>query len=133
LVQGVNLAEAEMNDTACWILVEKCHDTGSKLSESEATDFVRWFDATMARAYNRGLWGAAYVMNGGCGDDSFIDFRCCLISRGEAALLGALKDPDRVRPTRPCGQSRYVPIQWWCYPDTNSRSDRYRLRRAMDP
>lgn len=100
-----------MNDTACWILVETCHDTAlndmefkcqlvhdavSKLSEADVADFVRWFDATMGRAYTWGLWGAAYVMNGGCGDDAFANFCACLISRGEAALVKALADPDSI-------------------------------------
>ncbi len=98
-----------MNDTACWILVEACHATAlndmelkcrlvrdavGALSEADAADFVRWFDATMARTYTWGIWGAAFVMNGGCGDDAFRDFRACLISRGEARVMQALEDPD---------------------------------------
>ena len=98
-----------MTDTDCWILLEQCHDMAlndmelksrlvreaiERLPEADAADMLRFFDAAMARCYTWPLWGAAYVMNGGCGDDTFNDFRACLISRGEAAVLGALKDPD---------------------------------------
>jgi hypothetical protein len=48
----------------------------------------------MDRAYSWPLWGAAYVINGGCGDDSFSDFRASLISRGRTAFDRALNDPD---------------------------------------
>src|SRR5207248_2249239 len=36
----------------------------------------------------------AYVINGGCGDDTFSDFRASLISRGQQAFERALSDPD---------------------------------------
>jgi hypothetical protein len=48
----------------------------------------------MDRAYSYNLWGAAYVIHGGCGDDTFNDFRSSLISRGRASFERALADPD---------------------------------------
>lgn len=32
--------------------------------------------------YRRDLWAAAYIIGGGCSDDSFIDFRAGLIAQG---------------------------------------------------
>ncbi len=98
-----------MTDTECWILIEQCHDMAlndmelkcrlireavERLPDDSAADMVRFLDTQMSRCYTWPLWGAAYVMNGGCGDDGFHDFRACLISRGEAAVVKALKDPD---------------------------------------
>lgn len=66
----------------------------SKLSKDAALEFARLFDAMVDKAYCGPLWGAAYVINGGCGDDSFVDFRASLISRGRSAFERALSDPD---------------------------------------
>src|SRR5205807_9971881 len=40
------------------------------------------------------LWGAAYLINGGCSDDGFDYFRAWLISRGRTVYEAAIKDPD---------------------------------------
>jgi Protein of unknown function (DUF4240) len=37
---------------------------------------------------------AAYVINGGCGDDSFQDFRASLIFRGRTSFRNAVTDPE---------------------------------------
>ena len=76
---------------------EKCEllrDALARLSRQDAVDFSRLFDAMMDRAYSWPLWGAAYVINGGCGDDTFSDFRASLISRGRKAYESALADPE---------------------------------------
>lgn len=63
--------------------------------EAEAiAAFQRHFDEEHARAYTWPLWGAAYLMEGGCSDDGFIDFRYGLISRGQKIFESALADPD---------------------------------------
>lgn len=41
-----------------------------------------------------GPLGAAYVINGGCSDDGFIDFRSWLIAQGKAVYDAALADPE---------------------------------------
>ncbi len=56
--------------------------------------FQAKYDELLARAYRWDLWGAAYLMNGGCSDDGFRYFRDWLISEGEAAYEAALADPD---------------------------------------
>jgi Protein of unknown function (DUF4240) len=65
------------------------------LQKDEPLGFAQQFDAMMDKAYNWPLWGAAYVINGGCSDDSFADFRASLISRGRAAFERALADRTR--------------------------------------
>jgi hypothetical protein len=46
------------------------------------------------RAYTYDLWGAAYVIEDGCSDDCFRDFRGYLISLGRGPYETALRDPD---------------------------------------
>jgi predicted DNA-binding WGR domain protein len=65
-----------------------------KLPEPE----IRSFDAVlwerMDESYRADLWGAAYIINGGCSDDGFDYFRGWLILQGEKAFTEALKEPD---------------------------------------
>lgn len=48
----------------------------------------------MDLAYSWDLWGAAYVIHGGCGDDTFVDFRASLISRGRSVFVKATSSPE---------------------------------------
>jgi hypothetical protein len=50
------------------------------------------------RAYTWDLWAAAYVIEDGCSDDCFRDFRAYLISLGRAPYEAALDDPDSLAP-----------------------------------
>jgi hypothetical protein len=65
-----------------------------KLSLNEIAAFQRQYDTQIARAYRWDLWGAAYVMNGGCSDDGFRYFRDWLISEGSRTFEAALKSPE---------------------------------------
>jgi hypothetical protein len=47
-----------------------------------------------AQSYRNDLWAAAYIMNGGCSTDGFMDFRSWLIGQGEAIYTAALRDPE---------------------------------------
>ncbi|CAN7651757.1 DUF4240 domain-containing protein [Bradyrhizobium sp. LjRoot220] len=98
-----------MDEEGFWKVVQRAHDLSggdmdqkcdalrqliSALSKDEALEFAQHFDAMMHEAYNWPLWGAAYVIDGGCSDDAFTDFRTALISRGPQAFERALADPD---------------------------------------
>jgi hypothetical protein len=48
----------------------------------------------LGRAYRVDLWAAAYLIRGGCSDDSFLYFRCWLLARGKKVFEAALADPD---------------------------------------
>jgi Protein of unknown function (DUF4240) len=48
--------------------------------------------------YTWKIWGAASVIEDGCSDDCFRDFRAYLISLGSAAVQQALRDPDGLAP-----------------------------------
>jgi len=60
----------------------------------EVMEFQHKYDELLERAYRWDLWGAAFVMNGGCSDDGFRHFRDWLISEGEAVYEAALAAPD---------------------------------------
>ncbi|HUR54757.1 MAG TPA: DUF4240 domain-containing protein [Gemmataceae bacterium] len=60
----------------------------------EVVAFQARFDEAMLAANKIDLWGAAYLINGGCSDDAFRDFRAWLIGRGRHPYEAALKNPD---------------------------------------
>lgn len=74
--------------------VESLDSHLSALSPEQIAAFQRIFDRCMNRAYTWDLWGAAYVIGGGCSNDGFTDFRSWLISMGRATYERALADPE---------------------------------------
>lgn len=64
------------------------------LSPEEIVSFQTHFYACQRAAYRWDLWGAGYILNGGCSDDSFMDFRSWLISQGQERYEAALRDPE---------------------------------------
>lgn len=69
-----------------------------RLSKHEAAAILAYqehFDRAFASAYQWNLWAAAYIIRGGgCSDNSFVDFRYGLISRGRSVFEAAITDPD---------------------------------------
>lgn len=59
---------------------------------------IRKFDQILrqmdAAAYRTDVWALAYLLQGGCSDDSFDAFRGWLILQGRAVFEAALDDPD---------------------------------------
>lgn len=66
----------------------------NELSPQEIEAFEASFWRQMGRAYSWDLWGAAYVVHGGCSDDGFEYFRRWLISKGRAVYERVLADAD---------------------------------------
>lgn len=64
------------------------------LDDGALVGTVAEFDAAMRRAYSYDLWGAAYLIHGGCSDDTFWDFRAGLVALGKEVYERALADPD---------------------------------------
>ena len=65
-----------------------------QLSQAEIVHFQNTLRVLMAEAYDWKLWAAAYIINQGCSDDCFEDFRGWLISHGEQTYKTALRNPD---------------------------------------
>jgi len=100
---------AFMTQVQFWNILEKVHQKSGtdiekrfavmeaelgKLSLKEVRSFETHFNRCVHRAYTWDLWGAAYVIGGGCSDDGFWDFRSTLITCGRKVFERALKHPD---------------------------------------
>lgn len=57
-------------------------------------DFQFLFQELMNASYQSRLWGAAYILMGGCSDDAFDYFRGWLIGQGEEIYNKVVKDPE---------------------------------------
>lgn len=66
----------------------------AKLPPDEILDFGHWWDLMTSEAYHWMLWGAAYIINGGCSDDGFEYFRGWLVLQGRDVFQSAVSDPD---------------------------------------
>jgi hypothetical protein len=66
----------------------------SALDTAEVLAFDKIFDETLFTSYTWDLWGAAYIINGGCSDDSFEYFRRGLVAAGRDKFKKALQDPE---------------------------------------
>jgi hypothetical protein len=104
---------AGMDEPAFWQLITSTredagNDTGrqselleqrlSRLPARQIVDFGRIRHRLDQGAYTWDLWGAAYVIDDGCSDDCFRDFRAYLISLGRGPYDAALRDPDSLSP-----------------------------------
>jgi hypothetical protein len=74
--------------------IEALRNTLAELNPSELQAFQDHYDMQIRLSYRWDLWGAAYVINGGCSDDGFRYFRDWLISEGQATFEAALANPD---------------------------------------
>lgn len=73
---------------------EALKESLAELSVDDLVAFQARFDELVDAAGRIDLWGAAYLINGGCSDDGFHDFRVWLIGRGRHPYEAALKNPD---------------------------------------
>src|SRR6185369_3533018 len=55
--------------------------------------FDNRFRQLRGEAYSWQLWGAIYIIQGGCSDDGFTDFRDWVISRGKEFYYTAIANP----------------------------------------
>jgi hypothetical protein len=64
------------------------------LDPAAIVEFGTIFNEHSNKAYTWDLWAAAYIINAGCSDDAFQDFRGWLISKGQKVYERALKDAE---------------------------------------
>jgi hypothetical protein len=77
---------------------ELLRDRVSKLRPAEILAFDRWWKSLDRSLYTWQVWGAAFVVQDGCADDCFRDFRAYLISLGPDAVRAATQSPDALAP-----------------------------------
>lgn len=98
-----------MNEDTFWSLIDKSRTASGNnyqtqitslktiLATLEPTEIVKFdntFTALLAASYDYNLWGASYVINGGCSDDCFDYFRQYLIGHGKEKFYQTIKDPE---------------------------------------
>ncbi|MBM7605308.1 hypothetical protein JOC75_003331 [Metabacillus crassostreae] len=93
-----------MDQKELWSLIEKSREFDDQaewltelLAEKELEEVVEYeflFQELMNASYNSRLWGAAFVLMGGCSDDAFDYFRGWLIGQGEVVFNKGLRDPE---------------------------------------
>jgi hypothetical protein len=69
----------------------------AELAGWEPAEIVTWqqhLDKVMAASGTEDLWAAAYLINGGCSDEGFDNFRGWLIAHGREAVSRAVHEPD---------------------------------------
>lgn len=65
-----------------------------RLAPKDILLFDNKFRKLRGDAYNWDLWGAIYIIHGGCGDDSFMDFRDWVIAQGKDFYYKTIADPE---------------------------------------
>lgn len=98
-----------MDDASFWQLIEESRENSgddpdeqaaeltdllSDLPPPEILAFDRRLRELLVAAYRWDLWGAAYLIHGGCSDDMFEYFRCWLVAQGKRVYDEALADPE---------------------------------------
>ena len=76
---------------------ERIETLPERLAAFKATairDFEKIQRSLEARAYRWDVWALAYLLQGGCSDDAFEDFRGWLILQGREVFEGVIADPD---------------------------------------
>lgn len=94
-----------MTDKVFWELISNSRKQGGKQVEwlivelskkpvNEIIDFEIELANKLQQSYTSSLWGAAFVIMGGCSDDGFDYFRGWLIAQGEEVFTKAIKNPE---------------------------------------
>ncbi|MFI9163388.1 DUF4240 domain-containing protein [Kitasatospora aureofaciens] len=60
----------------------------------EILEYQERFDELHGALYRWDVWAAAYLIGGGCSDDSFIDFRAAVIAQGRGWYQRVAINPD---------------------------------------
>ncbi len=95
---------------------EKLAELLGVLSLDGAEEFYRFYLDLWGEAYTWDLWCAATIIEGGCSDDGFMDFRSWLVSMGKEAYEKALENPESLAviaadPTiEVCGFEGFPPV-----------------------
>lgn len=66
----------------------------AELEAAEIIAFAQLLIQVRDTAYRWPLWNAAQLIEGGCGDDGFMDFRAGLVLLGRKTFTRAVADPD---------------------------------------
>jgi hypothetical protein len=98
-----------MSEEQFWLIIKASYDSAAgefdeqqkqlrnllrNLSLEEIVIFDNRFRQLRGQAYNWQLWGVVYIINGGCNEDCFMDFRDWMIAQGKQFYYTALYNPE---------------------------------------
>ena len=89
LIAEVRAAESDCQQAVSLLRKKLC-----ERSKEEIKSFYNHQALLLEHSYSYLLWGAAYLIQGGCSDDAFDYFRAWLIMQGQQPFEQAIKDPD---------------------------------------
>ncbi|MEU0689576.1 DUF4240 domain-containing protein [Streptomyces uncialis] len=89
----IEIARSEADDTDR-PLDEVLTDHLARRAPDEIVAYAARFDAAEGALYRWDVWGAAFLIGGGCSDDSFEDFRAAVIALGRLWHQRVVADPD---------------------------------------
>jgi hypothetical protein len=102
-------SDALLDEDRFWKIIETARDNANgdyeeqqeelanelrKLTLNDLLLFGNRFRYFRGQANTWELWGAIYIIHGGCGDDSFNDFREWVIGQGREFYYKVLTDPE---------------------------------------
>jgi hypothetical protein len=114
-------------------------DQLARLPPEDIVAFDLRFDELTSAVYNVDLWGAAYLINGGCSDDGFYYFRCWLVGMGKKVYEAALANPDSLADIVDPGRDDYeaeiysVPVEAWRQSTGRDDEEFYAERERLSP
>lgn len=109
-----------------------CEQLGGMFPE-EIVRFHAIFHCYHTAADRFGLWSAAVVMQDGCSDDGFMDFRSWLIAQGKDVYLNAMNDPDSLAELNIAGNSYCESVAYvasYAYEKRTGGGDLYAVRQS---
>lgn len=106
------IQEVGMSEDQFWELLSSAHKKGEdweeqlewlvgQLSKKPLNDIIRFdyhFNQNYNKSYTSNLWAAAYIIMGGCSDDSFDYFRAWLLFLGKERYEKAIQNPESIIP-----------------------------------
>ncbi len=90
-----------MDESSFWKLIHSSKGSAEKISRAlklMTPDEIKTFSSIYWEKHRSlhhwDVWAAAYIINGGCSDDSFHYFKAWAIGKGEETYKTALTSPD---------------------------------------
>ncbi|WP_220290657.1 DUF4240 domain-containing protein [Streptomyces sp. MBT84] len=90
VIEAARSGTAEAGESFDEVLVRQLADR----RQQEILEYAERFDELHDALYRWDVWAAAYLIGGGCSDDSFIDFRAGVIALGREWYQRVAADPD---------------------------------------
>ncbi|WP_372351106.1 DUF4240 domain-containing protein [Streptomyces sp. KL116D] len=128
-----------MDNDAFWNVIEAARATAastgepfdealvSRLTErpcQEILEYAEHFDEVRDALYRWDVWAAAYLIGGGCSDDSFMDFRAGVIALGRQWYDRVAASPDSLAEHPEVAEAVGVHDEALFYEDVNYAASR---------